>query len=106
MSGFDRWCTDWQFCQAPPVHPPRETEMAPNYPEPSKITWCKALCPSSVLDRWCSVSSYLGRLSLCCLPNRTECFTNRENGPDGIRTRICDLDRVLCSRYTTGPVLS
>ena len=28
-----------------------------------------------------------------------------ENGPDGTRTRICDLDRVLCSHYTTGPIL-
>ena len=27
----------------------------------------------------------------------------RENGPGGIRTRICDLDRVLCCRCTTGP---
>jgi hypothetical protein len=53
-----------------------------------------------------SMSSYLGRLSLCCLPNRTESPTSRENGLDGIRTRICDLDRVLCSRYTTSPVLS
>ena len=52
------------------------------------------------------MSSYLGRLSLCCLPNRTESSTRRENGLDGIRTRICDLDRVLCSRYTTSPVLS
>jgi hypothetical protein len=52
------------------------------------------------------MSSYLGRLSLCCLPNRTESSTSRENGLDGIRTRICDLDRVLCSRYTTSPVLS
>jgi hypothetical protein len=26
-----------------------------------------------------------------------------ENGPGGIRTRICDLDRVLCCRCTTGP---
>jgi hypothetical protein len=26
-----------------------------------------------------------------------------ENGPDGIRTRICDLDRVPCCHYTTGP---
>ena len=26
-----------------------------------------------------------------------------ENGPDGIRTRICDCDRVPCSLYTTGP---
>ncbi len=80
--------------------------MAPNYPEPSKITWCEALCPSSVLDTRCSTSSYLGRLSLCCLPNRSESSMNSENGPDGIRSGICDLDRVLCSRYTTGPVLS
>ena len=28
---------------------------------------------------------------------------NQENGPGGSRTRICDLDRVLCCRYTTGP---
>jgi hypothetical protein len=26
-----------------------------------------------------------------------------ESGPGGIRTRICDLDRVLCYRCTTGP---
>src|SRR5713226_8745618 len=52
------------------------------------------------------MSSYLGRLSLCCLPNRTESSTSRENGLDGIRTGICDLDRVLCSRYTTSPVVS
>lgn len=25
------------------------------------------------------------------------------NGPDRIRTRTCDLDGVLCFRYTTGP---
>lgn len=28
----------------------------------------------------------------------------QENGPDGIRTGICDLDRVPCSPYTTGPM--
>ena len=28
-----------------------------------------------------------------------------ESGPDGIRTRICDLRGVLCSHYTTGPLL-
>ncbi len=28
-----------------------------------------------------------------------------ESGPDGIRTRICDLRGVLCSHYTTGPTL-
>ena len=47
---------------------PRETQMAPGNPEPSKITWCKALCPSSLLDRCCSMSRYLGGLSLCCPP--------------------------------------
>lgn len=29
--------------------------------------------------------------------------TSRRNGPDGIRTRTCDLDGVLCFHYTTGP---
>ena len=27
----------------------------------------------------------------------------RRNGPGGIRTLTCDLDRVLCCHYTTGP---
>src|SRR5271156_5113838 len=27
----------------------------------------------------------------------------RRNGPGGIRTLTCDLDGVLCCRYTTGP---
>ena len=27
------------------------------------------------------------------------------NGLDGIRTRTCDLDGVLCCRYTTGPLV-
>jgi hypothetical protein len=48
------------------------------------------------------MSSYLRRLSLRFLLDKL-LHHNGENGPGGIRTRICDLDRVLCSPYTTGP---
>ena len=33
--------------------------------------WCEALCPTSVLAPSRPMSSYLGRLSLCCLPQMT-----------------------------------
>lgn len=65
--------------------------------------WCTALCPISVLALREAVSSYLERVSLRYLPNRSSPPQNQENGPGGIRTRICNLDRVLCCRYTTGP---
>ena len=42
-------------------------------------------------------------ISVRSLPKRKLILHKKENGPGGIRTRICDLDRVLCSRYTTGP---
>src|SRR5208283_3421882 len=62
-----------------------------------------ALCPTSVLVRGGAKSSYfMGRVSLRFLPGDL-LLHRRENGPGGIRTRICDLDRVLCCRYTTGP---
>jgi hypothetical protein len=48
------------------------------------------------------VSSYLRRLSLRFLLNEL-LHHSGENGPGGIRTRICSFDRVLCSPYTTGP---
>src|ERR1700690_1839781 len=46
-----------------------------------------------------------GRLSLYFLPKLLSIrnLPERENGLDGIRTRICDLDRVPCCRYTTSP---
>jgi hypothetical protein len=56
----------------------------------------------SVLVKATAVSSYLRRLSLRFLPNKF-LLHKRENGPGGIRTRICDCDRVLCFPYTTGP---
>ena len=59
----------------------------------------------SVLGKRSAVSSYLRRLSLRFLLKR-ELLHIRENGPGGIRTRICDCDRVLCSPYTTGPACS
>lgn len=43
---------------------------------------------------------------LCFLSPKGTSPTTRENGPGGTRTRICDLDRVLCSHYTTGPECS
>ena len=62
----------------------------------------QALCLFQYLVRHMSVSSYLRRLSLRFLLNEL-LHHNGENGPGGIRTRICDCDRVLCSPYTTGP---
>jgi hypothetical protein len=59
----------------------------------------------SVLVKRSAVSSYLRRLSLRFLLKR-KLLHMRENGPGGIRTRICDCDRVLCSPYTTGPPCS
>src|SRR5271167_2630296 len=59
----------------------------------------------SVLVKHQAVSSYLRRLSLRFLLKR-KLLHIRENGPGGIRTRICDCDRVLCSPYTTGPACS
>jgi|SRR5580692_314534 hypothetical protein len=46
-----------------------------------------------------------GRLSLFYLPKLSSIrtYAQRKSGPDGIRTRICHLDRVPCYRYTTGP---
>jgi hypothetical protein len=51
------------------------------------------------------MSSYPGRLSLGTLPKGTSLLFlhQTENGPSGIRTRICDLNGVLCSHHTTGP---
>ncbi len=60
----------------------------------------------SVLVKRSAVSSYLRRLSLRFLLKRNLLRIRRENGPGGIRTRICDCDRVLCSPYTTGPACS
>ena len=62
-----------------------------------------ALCPLSVLAAEDWKSSYLGRLSLRSLPLLKSILHRWENGPGGSRTRICDLDRVPCFRYTTGP---
>ena len=59
----------------------------------------------SVLVKRSGVSSYLRRLSLRFLLKR-KLLHIRENGPGGIRTRIYDCDRVLCSPYTTGPACS
>ncbi len=74
---------------------------------PSARSHCKPRSVStlsrSVLKNETAVSSYLGGLSLCFLPRRKFLLPRRENGPGGIRTRICGLDRVLCSRYTPGP---
>jgi hypothetical protein len=65
-----------------------------------KISWCSTLSISVLVNRM-EESSYLRRLSLRSLLktalHRMEC------GPGGIRTRICDCDRVLCFPYTTGP---
>jgi hypothetical protein len=46
-----------------------------------------------------------GRLSLFYLPKlfSIRAYAQKKSGPDGIRTRICHLDRVPCYRYTTGP---
>jgi hypothetical protein len=44
----------------------------------------------------------LGEIISAFSPQREQLLHKRENGPGGIRTRICDLDRVLCSHYTTG----
>ncbi len=40
---------------------------------------------------------------LCVLSPAKLLLHRWENGPGGIRTRICDLDRELCYRCTTGP---
>jgi hypothetical protein len=47
----------------------------------------------------------LGEIISAFSPRKTH-PSQEENGPGGIRTRICYLDRVLCSRYTTGPEAS
>jgi hypothetical protein len=65
--------------------------------------WCTALCPPSVLARVRALSSYLRKLSLYSFPKKNSFSNHGENGSGGIRTRICDLDRVLCSHYTTDP---
>ena len=66
-----------------------------------KITWCK----HSV---YFSIGQADGRVKL--LEEIISAFSphevllhKTENGPGGIRTRICDCDRVLCFPYTTGP---
>ena len=76
--------------------------MAPN-PEPLRSRGAK----HSVHDQYwrAGQQSQVTRGDYLCVlsPKRKLILHKKENGPGGIRTRICDLDRVLCSRYTTGP---
>lgn len=72
-------------------------------PEPSKSRGATHSVQYQYSRLAWAMSSYLERLSLCSLPKMKLILHRRKNGPGGIRTRICDLDRVLCSRYTTGP---
>jgi hypothetical protein len=62
----------------------------------SQLQYCSGSCRSQVTS---------GGLSLRFPPNETN-PPQRENGPDGIRTRICDLDRVPCFRLHYGPTSS
>lgn len=90
----------------PPAGCPREPrplppiKMAPEARSHSKSLGVSTLS-ISVLAKESAVSSYLRRLSLRSLLktalHRMEC------GPGGIRSRICDCDRVLCFPYTTSP---
>lgn len=84
---------------------PKNTN-GPAYAEPSSYSVVRE---HSVQTQYWSgvllVSSYLRRLSLRFLLNEI-LHHKPENGPDGTRTRICDLDRVLCSHCTTGPITS
>jgi hypothetical protein len=48
-------------------------------------------------------SSYFCRKAIPAFASHRTGAQKNERGPDGIRTRICDRRRVLCSRYTTGP---
>jgi hypothetical protein len=76
--------------------------MAPATRGHLKIPRCKRSVQFQYLVRQASLSSYSRRLSLHSLLNEF-LHHNGENGPGGIRTRICDLDRELCYRCTTGP---
>jgi hypothetical protein len=51
--------------------------------------------PSEVKLLWEIISAFS--------PKMKPTLHSGESGPGGIRTRICDLDRVPCCHYTTGP---
>jgi ATP-dependent DNA helicase UvrD/PcrA len=75
----------------------------PDFSGPNNSWAPTAPCDSFSIDRHSSQSSYFCREAIPAFaPHRTRA-RNTERGPDGIRTRICDRRRVLCSRYTTGP---
>ncbi len=68
--------------------------------EPLKVRSVSTLS-CSVLMTVKTASSYFEEIISVFSPQK--CPPRKENGPDGIRTRICDCDRVPCSHYTTGP---
>lgn len=64
-------------------------------------TWCTALCLFQY--RKGAAESQVTWGSMSALSPQNGLLIKPENGPGGIRTRICGFGRALCCRYTTGP---
>jgi len=67
-------------------------------PEPSKSRSAGTLSPSVLMTPKGSVK-LLEEIISAFSPQTKRVLHERENGPGGIRTRICDCDRVPCSHY-------
>src|SRR5271166_238074 len=75
----------------------------PDFSGPNNSWVLTAPCDSFSIERHSSQSSYFCREAIPAFAPHRTCAQRTERGPDGIRTRICDRRRVLCSHYTTGP---
>jgi hypothetical protein len=80
----------------------RQITMAPVTRSHQK-TWCYGTLSKISIRQSSFEVKLLREIISAFSPQRKFFSTDWENGPGGIRTRICDLDRVLCCRYTTGP---
>ena len=88
--------------RSPRKWPSVQMTMAPEARSHQKTPWCKHSVQCQYLVRQGFLSSYLRRLSLPFLLDKL-LHHNGENGPGGIRTRICNLDRELCYRLHHRP---
>lgn len=82
--------------------------MAPKGPEPSRITWCRALCPPSVFERPVAHVKLLGESISVFSPQKGTSPTKPENGPGGIQPALSsrtdalaasERDRTMLWRY-------
>ena len=75
-----------------------QRKMAPQVRSHFEVTWCKHSVHFSIGEANGGVK--LPEEIISVFSPHEVLLHKRENGPGGIRTRICDCDRVLCSPYT------